>query len=126
MRSSVTAPGGCSRRRCRPGVAAYVDAHVDQLDPDRYRLVVRNGHHAEREGATAAGAVAVRQSRINDKCIDPDSGQRVQFSSNILPGWARSRRRSPRCCLCTGKPASGHAVKLCEARPTVARDRITL
>jgi len=43
----------------RAEVAAYVEAHTDQLDEHGHRLVVRNGHHAEREVTTAAGAVAV-------------------------------------------------------------------
>ena len=29
-------------------VAAYVEAHADQLDENGHRLVVRNGHHNER------------------------------------------------------------------------------
>ena len=32
---------------------------------------MRNGYHAEREVVTAAGAVPVRQPRVNDKRIDP-------------------------------------------------------
>ena len=70
-------------------VAAYVEAHADQLDQDGRRLVVRNGYHAAREVATAAGAVPVRAPRVNDKRIDPQTGQRQRFSSAILPAWAR-------------------------------------
>ncbi len=33
-------------------------------------VVVRNGHHAEREVMTAAGALAVRAPRVNDKRVD--------------------------------------------------------
>ena len=51
-------------------VAAYVDAHRGEVDADGHRLVVRNGHHAAREVTTAAGAVPVRQPRVNDKRID--------------------------------------------------------
>ena len=74
-------------------VAAYVDAHADQLDVDGRRLVVRNGHHVEREVTTAAGAVPVRAPRVNDKRTDVETGQRQRFSSAILPAWAR---KSPR------------------------------
>ena len=70
-------------------VAAYVEAHAGEVDGDGLRLVVRNGFHAEREVATAAGAVPVRQPRINDKRIDEETGQRKRFSSAILPAWAR-------------------------------------
>jgi len=74
-------------------VAAYVAAHADQVDEQGHRLVVRNGYHAEREVTTAAGAVAVRQPRVNDKRIDEVSGERRRFTSAILPAWAR---KSPR------------------------------
>ena len=47
-------------------VAASVEAHSDQVDEAGHRLVVRNGHHAAREVTTAAGAVPVRQPRVND------------------------------------------------------------
>src|SRR5690349_24039780 len=51
--------------------------------------MVRNGYHAEREVVTAAGAVPVRQPRVNDKRTDPATGERQRFSSAILPPWAR-------------------------------------
>jgi transposase-like protein len=70
-------------------VAAYVEAHAEQLDPNGHRLVVRNGYHAPREVTTAAGAVPVRQPRVNDKRIDAETGERKRFSSAILPAWAR-------------------------------------
>jgi putative transposase len=86
----VRGRGRCSRPRCRPEVAAYVDAHVEQLDADGRRLVVRNGSHAPREVMTAAGAVPVRAPRVNDKRIDEATGERLRFSSAILPAWART------------------------------------
>jgi len=70
-------------------VAAYIDAHRDQVDGQGRRLVVRNGYHQPREVATAAGAVPVRAPRVNDKRIDEATGQRCRFSSAILPAWAR-------------------------------------
>lgn len=70
-------------------VAAYIDAHTDQVDDEGRRLVVRNGFHRPREVATAAGAVAVRQPRVNDKRVDEVTAQRQRFSSAILPAWAR-------------------------------------
>ena len=74
-------------------VTAYVAAHADEVDEHGRRLVVRNGYHAEREVITAAGAVPVRQPRVNDKRIDEATGRRMRFSSAILPAWAR---KSPR------------------------------
>jgi putative transposase len=38
---------------------------------------------------TAAGAVAVRAPRVNDKRIDEATGERCRFTSAILPAWAR-------------------------------------
>ncbi len=70
-------------------VAAYIQAHAGEVDEHGRRLVVRNGYHAEREVTTAAGAVPVRQPRVNDKRIDEATGERMRFSSAILPAWAR-------------------------------------
>ena len=70
-------------------VAAYVDAHAGEVDESGYRLVVRNGYHDERTVLTAAGAVAVKAPRVNDKRVDPQTGERQRFSSAILPAWAR-------------------------------------
>ncbi|MEJ7707324.1 MAG: hypothetical protein WKF82_08635, partial [Nocardioidaceae bacterium] len=71
-------------------VAAYVEAHADQVDEEGHRLVVRN----EREvTTTSAGAVPVRAPRVNDKRTDEATGERKRFASAILPAWAR---KSPR------------------------------
>jgi len=70
-------------------VAAYIKAHADALDADGRRLVVRNGYHQPREVTTAAGAVPVRAPRVNDKRVDPATGERQRFSSAILPAWSR-------------------------------------
>ena len=48
-------------------VAAYVDQFSDQVDEHGRRLVVRNGHHQQRDVLTAAGAVSVTAPRVNDK-----------------------------------------------------------
>ena len=74
-------------------VAGYVEAHRSVVDGEGRRLVVRNGFHAAREVTTAAGAVPVRQPRVNDKRIDEATGERRRFSSAILPAWSR---KSPR------------------------------
>jgi transposase-like protein len=72
---------------------AYVDALVDQVDEEGYRLVVRNGHAETRTVMCAAGAVEVRAPRVNDKRVDAATGERKRFSSAILPAWCR---RSPK------------------------------
>jgi transposase-like protein len=70
-------------------VAAYVEGFAGQLDADGRRLVVRNGYRGQREVLTAAGAVSVTAPRVNDRRVDPDTGERQRFSSAILPAWAR-------------------------------------
>jgi putative transposase len=70
-------------------VAAYIETFADELDGAGRRLVVRNGHHEPREVTTAAGVIPVRAPRVNDKRVDPVTGQRQRFASAILPAWAR-------------------------------------
>ncbi len=74
-------------------LAAYIEGHADQVDERGRRLVVRNGHHEPRQVTTAAGAVRVRQPRVNDRRVDEVSGERKRFASAILPAWSR---KSPR------------------------------
>ena len=88
-------------------VSAYIDAFRDELDENGHRLVVRNGDHAEREVTTAAGAVPVRQPRVNDRRIDEATGERKRFTSAILPAWARNspgRARPRRGTVRQGRP----------------------
>jgi len=70
-------------------VVAYVEAFADEVDAEGRRLVVRNGYHQPREVSTAAGAVPVRQPRVNDKRTQEATGERTRFASAILPAWAR-------------------------------------
>jgi putative transposase len=72
-----------------PSTAASRAPHAGEVDEHGHRLVVRNGTHAPRLVATAAGAVPVKQPRVNDKRTDPVTGERVRFASAILPAWAR-------------------------------------
>jgi putative transposase len=70
-------------------VDAYLAAHAAERDEQGRRLVVRNGHARERQVTTAAGAVAVRAPRVNDRRTDLTTGARVRFRSVILPPWCR-------------------------------------
>src|SRR5215207_3599784 len=67
----------------------YLAAHAGERDEGGRRLVVRNGHARQRTVTTAAGAVAVRAPRVNDRRVDPVTGGRVRFRSVILPPWCR-------------------------------------
>jgi transposase-like protein len=70
-------------------VDAYIAAYAGQRDEHGHRLVVRNGSHQPREVLTSAGAVEVTAPRVNDRRVDPDTGERARFASAILPAWAR-------------------------------------
>jgi transposase-like protein len=70
-------------------VAAYVTAHVGEVDERGRRLVVGNGHAVARQVLTAAGVVEVVAPRVNDKRIDDVTGQRRRYASAILPAWCR-------------------------------------
>jgi len=82
-----------ARRMLAEALAAEVDAYVARFAAERdengRRLVVRNGYHQGREVLTSAGAVQVTAPRVNDKRTDPATGERLRFSSAILPPWAR-------------------------------------
>jgi transposase-like protein len=64
-------------------VAEYIDRHQDLRDEEGKRLVVRNGHHREREVATGIGKVPLRQPRVNDR------REGEHFTSAILPRYLR-------------------------------------
>jgi putative transposase len=72
-------------------VAAYVERHAALRDDEGHRLVVRNGRLPGRQIQTGLGLVAVQQPRVNDRRIDAQ-GQRMHFSSAILPPYLRRTR----------------------------------
>ncbi len=73
----------------RAEVAEYVAEHADEVDENGHRLVVRNGSAVPRQVLTAAGSVEVTAPQVNDKRVDPVTGQRKRFASAILPAWCR-------------------------------------
>src|SRR3954471_19227609 len=77
----------------RAEVEAYIAQFADVRDEKGHRLVVRNGCHESRTVTTSAGAVDVTAPRVNDRRVDPDTGERQRFSSSILPPWARKTPR---------------------------------
>jgi putative transposase len=68
-------------------VAAWLSTHTDKLTDDGRRRLVRHGHMPEREVMTGIGAVAVRCPRVRDRV--GEGGERIRFSSAILPPYAR-------------------------------------
>jgi len=74
-------------------VDAYIAGFAALVDERGHRLVRRNGHAPARTIATGAGQVEVTRPRVDDRRVDPATGQRAQFHSVILPRWVR---RSPK------------------------------
>jgi putative transposase len=86
-----------AREAARRMLAAALEAEVDdylaayaaERDQGGRRLVVRNGHARERQVTTVAGGISVRAPRVDDRRVDPVTGERVRFRSVILPPWCR-------------------------------------
>jgi len=74
-------------------VEDYVGSLVEQVDEHGHRLVRRNGRAQERRMTVSSGTVALRAPRVDDRRSDPQTGERMRFSSQILPRYAR---RSPK------------------------------
>ena len=71
-------------------------AYAAERDEDGRRLVVRNGHARQRQVTTAAGAIPVRAPRVDDRRVDPETGERARFRSVILPPWCRKQPQGRR------------------------------
>jgi putative transposase len=86
-----------ARRMLAAALEAEVDAYIAcfaaLVDEQGHRLVRRNGHAPARQVATGTGQVEVVRPRVDDRRVDPATGQRRQFQSVILPRWVR---RSPK------------------------------
>jgi transposase-like protein len=74
-------------------VEEYVGALVEELDEGGRRLVRRNGRAKQRKLTVGSGTMALRAPRVDDRRVDPETGERRRFSSRILPRYAR---RSPK------------------------------
>src|SRR6266404_5766360 len=75
------------RQAVEAEVAAFLSSHADKLTADGRARWVRHGHLPEREIVTGIGPVAVRCPRVRDRAAD--GGERIRFSSAILPPYAR-------------------------------------
>ncbi len=85
-----------ARRMLATALEAEVEAFVDQFAeerlPDGRHRVVRHGHGPERKIQTGIGALEVRRPKVRDRAADTESGEKVRFTSHILPRWARRSR----------------------------------
>jgi putative transposase len=68
-------------------VAALLGCHADELTEHGRQRLVRHGHLPEREIMTGIGPVSVRCPRVRDRVAE--GGDRIRFSSAILPPYAR-------------------------------------
>ena len=90
-----------AREGARRMIAAALEAEVDdyvgalaaERDEDGHRLVRRNGRAQERRVTVGSGTLALRAPRVDDRRVEPETGERRRFSSRILPRYAR---RSPK------------------------------
>ena len=67
----------------------FLAAMADQRLADGRARVVRHGHGPERTVQTGIGPVEVRRVKVRDRT---PAGDRVRFTSRILPRWARRSR----------------------------------
>ena len=65
----------------------FLAATADLVLPDGRRRVVRHGHDPVRAIQTGIGPVEVEKPKARDR--DVSAEERIRFTSNILPKWAR-------------------------------------
>ncbi len=85
-----------ARRMLATALEAEIDAFVGQFAEDRLadgrQRVVRHGYGPERKIQTGIGGLEVRRPKVRDRAAEVASGERVRFTSHILPRWARRSR----------------------------------
>ncbi len=68
----------------------FLASTAELVLPDGRRRVVRHGHDPVRAIQTGIGPIEVQRPKARDRAAA--SGERVRFTSNILPKWARRTR----------------------------------
>ena len=81
-----------ARRLLAQAIEAEADAFLAMMKsvqlPDGRDRLVRHGHGPERQVQTGIGPVAVQRVRLRDRGAG-EAGERIGFTSAILPRWAR-------------------------------------
>ncbi|WP_448207483.1 IS256 family transposase [Azospirillum sp. sgz302134] len=81
-----------ARRLLEQAIKAEVESFLASMKdvtlPDDRERVVRHGHGPERTIQTGIGPVPVRRAKVRDRG-GAEAGERVRFTSAILPRWAR-------------------------------------
>ena len=84
-----------ARRLLAQAIEAEADAFLATMKgmqlPDGRDRMVRHGHGPERLVQTGIGPVAVQRVRLRDRGA-VETGERIRFTSAILPRWARRTR----------------------------------
>ncbi len=82
-----------ARRMLAAALEAEVDAYIARFaeltDEHGHRLVRRSGHAPAHQVATGTGQIQVVRPRVDDRRVDPATGQRAQFRGQFLPRWCR-------------------------------------
>ena len=100
----------------------FLASTAELVLPDGRRRVVRHGHDRVRAIQTGIGPVEVQKPKARDRAAA--SGERIRFTSNILPKWARRTKSLDALCLfiCAGFPP---AISRRPSPPCSARKRPT-
>src|ERR687894_1612045 len=84
-----------ARRLLAQAVEAEAEAFLATMKglrlADGRERVVRHGHAPERLVQTGIGPVEVQRVKLRDRGAGPD-GERIRFTSSLLPRWARRTR----------------------------------
>ena len=91
--TAVLRNGAC--RLLAQAIEAEADAFLATMKdlrlPDGRDRLVRHGHGPERQVQTGIGPIAVQRVRLRDRGA-VETGERIRFTSAILPRWARRTR----------------------------------
>jgi hypothetical protein len=91
-----------ARRLLAQAIEAEAEAFLAEMKgerlPDGRDRLVRHGHGPERLVQTGIGPVAVQRVKLRDRGAGEEmGGERIRFTSTLLPRWARRTRRGCPC-----------------------------
>src|SRR6056297_2248373 len=69
--------------------ASFVAQFAEERLPDGRQRVVRHGAGPERMIQTGIGPIPVQRPKVRDRAQGLPDDDKIRFSSNILPKWAR-------------------------------------
>ena len=69
-------------------VHSFIESYKSSSDENGHCLIVRNGHHKEREILSSLGPLSIKQPRVDDRKLRQQCPGK-KFSSTILPKYMR-------------------------------------